>query len=173
MRVRLEAENVNSIVEGDCILFNARLREKPLPQNPTDFNYSNYLLTHGISGQVYVPEDSWAKINLDASKYIGWRSELLRYRRQMLETYRKYIPDANALAVISALTLGDKTQLNAGVREVFSETGTSHVLALSGLHLGILFFLFNALLIHPIKRRALRLSMAFFAVLCLWAFTFW
>lgn len=172
VRVRLEAENVNSIVEGDCILFNACLREKPLPQNPTDFNYSNYLLTHGISGQVYVPEDSWAKINLDASKYIGWRSELLRYRRQMLETYRKYIPDANALAVISALTLGDKTQLNAGVREVFSETGTSHVLALSGLHLGILFFLFNALLIHPIKRRALRLSMAFFAVLCLWAFTF-
>lgn len=172
VRVRLENAAANSVIEGDGILFHASVNGELKAQNPTDFNYRNYLLTHGISGQAYVRNQYWIKMRDEGAQQMGWRSQLLRYRRTMLQTYRKYIPDANALAVISALTLGDKSLLHTGLREVFSETGTSHVLALSGLHLGILFFLFNAFLIRPLGRRSQRIVMSLFTVACLWTFTF-
>ena len=59
-------------------------------------------------------------------------------RGKVISLYRELGFDDDELAVLSALTIGDKTDLSESVRESYSIAGASHILALSGLHIGLL-----------------------------------
>ena len=67
-------------------------------------------------------------------------------REALLERYRMATDDDDAYAVLAAMTLGDKSALTRGLRETYSVTGASHVLALSGLHLSIIYMLLSWML---------------------------
>lgn len=69
-------------------------------------------------------------------------------------------------AVVSAMTLGDKTALNKETKDIYSISGASHVLAVSGLHIGIIFQLF-ILLMGGRKRSLLSISISLIAI---WAY---
>ena len=73
-----------------------------------------------------------------------------------------------AYAVLAAMTLGDKSALTKELRETYSVTGASHILALSGLHLGIIYLLLFRLMQG---RRRFWLSQAVIIV-SIWAFVF-
>jgi len=73
-----------------------------------------------------------------------------------------------AYAVLAAMTLGDKSALTSEIRETYSVTGASHVLALSGLHLGIIYMLLSRLML---RQRRFWLSQTVI-VMCIWAFAF-
>ena len=62
----------------------------------------------------------------------------LELRHQLLNRYKSLQADDDQYAVLAAMTLGDKSALNKELREVYSVTGASHVLALRGLHIGII-----------------------------------
>jgi len=96
------------------------------------------------------------------------RLQFLRWRHNLLERYRQTPMEDEAYAVLAAMTLGDKSALTRELRETYSVTGASHVLALSGLHLGIIFMLLNGL---TLGRRRFWLSQVVI-VLCIWAFAF-
>ena len=68
-----------------------------------------------------------------------WRNQIESKMREMQISDQDY-------AVITAMALGDKTALDAETKDAYSIAGTSHVLAVSGLHIGIIFQLFILLL---------------------------
>ena len=70
----------------------------------------------------------------------------------MVSLYQKLGFSGDELAVLSALTIGDKTELSDSVRESYSVAGASHILALSGLHIGLLYTMIFFIL-KPIARR--------------------
>jgi reactive intermediate/imine deaminase len=70
-----------------------------------------------------------------------------RVRRKAMTHLAAYGVSDDAYAIVGAMTLGDKTALSDAARETYSVVGVSHVLALSGLHLGIIFMLLAAILI--------------------------
>lgn len=72
------------------------------------------------------------------------------------------------LAIVSAMTLGDKSMLSREIRTDFSSTGASHVLALSGLHLSILYFLLSFVL----PRRRWRWLVAGVSLALIWSYAF-
>ena len=74
---------------------------------------------------------------------------------------------------LSALTIGDKTELSDSVRESYSVAGASHILALSGLHIGLLYTLLFFIL-KPIARRGNigRCVRSVFLLVLLWTFAF-
>lgn len=96
------------------------------------------------------------------------RVRALYYRQQLLGRYRTIADDDQTYAVLAAMTLGDKSALSADVKDVYSVTGASHVLALSGLHLGIIYMLLSVLLAG---RRRFWLSQVVI-ILSIWAFAF-
>ena len=63
----------------------------------------------------------------------------LEYRQELLDRYRTQSSEEDEYAVVAAMTLGDKSALTKELRETYSLTGASHILALSGLHLGIIY----------------------------------
>ena len=73
-------------------------------------------------------------------------------QEKVINLYRKLGFEGDELAVLSALTVGEKTDLSDSIRESYSVSGASHVLALSGLHIGLLYALLF-LLLKPLTRK--------------------
>lgn len=92
----------------------------------------------------------------------------MEQREKLLERYSDNGIDGDAYAVLSAMTLGDKSALTCDLKDIYSVSGASHVLALSGLHLGIIYMLLSLFL--P-SRRWPALSQLII-ILAIWAFVF-
>ena len=136
---------------GDGILACSTVR--PLTDDTCRFNYALYLRTQHIAGTTFIYHNAWKEVAADLSTLTSaerTRLRLLRWRDRLKEEYRLKGFDENEYAIISAMTLGDKTTLTPDLKDTFATGGASHLLALSGLHLGILYGLL-ALLVP--KRR--------------------
>lgn len=154
---------------GDELLFSARMDAPENRNESLDFDYARYLYHKGISGTAYVPANAWRKISTDGVKPIKIQALLLRER--MIEKFRLWGIGEEQLPVLSALTLGYKGDLDKETRDAYSTAGISHVLALSGMHIGILWFLLNGLLL-PLSRLHLKWLRSLSILMMLWAFAF-
>lgn len=134
------------------------------------FDYGRYLQVHGFTGRCFADSTAWqadpgAWHSLPRTERLKARA--LRWRHgQLLRLHEATQGDSTVYGVLAAMTLGEKSALSAGQRAVYAETGASHVLALSGLHLGILFCLFSMML-RPGRRSVVAVLLA---VLPVWAF---
>ena len=156
-----------SLEPGCLIVFDGKVN-KPSSEG-AGFDYASYLLSHGISGTLRVQAKDWHSLPPDGTE--GLRIRAVRFRRAVIRKYREWGLDGNALAVVSAVSLGEKRALSDQLREVYSTSGVSHVLAVSGLHVGIMcWFLY---LIFPafFFRRAEWLRQ-FLVMGILWAYAF-
>ncbi len=165
VRVQLQGETTPKV--GNRLAFSTHINEKKSKSFPGDFDYEHYLLLHGVSGSAYTV--FWREIS---TTHTDWRTQLLHWREQLLSQYGDFFKDKD-LAILSALTLGDKSQLESDTRQLFSDTGTSHVLALSGLHLSIIFSLLQMLLLHKrLMRRHMLCCANGLIIAALWGFVF-
>ena len=92
----------------------------------------------------------------------------LRQRAKLLERLKGEGMEGDAYAVVAAMALGDKSALTKELKNVYSITGASHVLALSGLHLGIIYTMISFLIVG---RRWQAVSQLL-CILSIWAFVF-
>ena len=92
----------------------------------------------------------------------------LRQRAKLLERLKEEGVEGDAYAVVAAMALGDKSALTKELKNVYSVTGASHVLALSGLHLGIIYTLISFLIVGRCWQTVSQL----FCILSIWAFVF-
>ena len=114
------------------------------------FDYRRYLEIHGFVGTTYIGSRQWQKsrVKLSGLSYLErTRLFFLFQRSRLLGRLKGDGADDDAYAVVAAMVLGDKTALSRELKDVYSETGASHVLALSGLHLGIIYTLLSLLIV--------------------------
>ena len=156
---------------GDELLLSARLSLPRNQGNPDEFDYGRYLRRQGVSGTAYVPAGHWQVVGHDSTRTL--RQMALDYRAQVVALYRRLGFRGDELTVLSALTVGDQDKLGEDIVETYSVSGASHVLSLSGLHIGFLYVLLLFLL-RPVWRRWrwTHLPLMFAVVLFLWAFAF-
>ena len=119
---------------GDELLVSTRLVPPANNGNPDEFDYARYLRRKGYSGTAYVADGHWRKTGHDASRTVS--QVALDYREKVIGLYRSLGFETDELAVLAALTVGDKEELSDDIVETYSVSGASHVLALSGLHIG-------------------------------------
>ena len=161
---------------GEELWVRSRISPPVSARNFDEFDYARYLKRKGISGTGFVASGHW-RFSECRKENEGIATVLYRlaasYRTQIENLYRRLGIEGDELAVLSALTLGDKTDLSESVRESYSVAGVSHVLALSGLHVGLLyalaFFLLRPLLLGGQSGRVLR---SLLLILLLWLFAF-
>ena len=136
------------------------------------FDYRRYLEVHGFTGHTFVSSRKWQKAQIslrNLSRLDRTRLYFLKLRSRLLSRIKTDQADANAVAVVAAMALGDKSALTHELREVYSVSGASHVLALSGLHLSIIFMLLT-LLLGGSKFFTVHCSLL--PLLSIWAFVF-
>lgn len=176
---------------GDELLVSARISPPANNKNFDEFDYARYLIRKGICGTGYVASGKWSilssggyplylSLRPDATNnhYLSASMFYLRniansYREKIISLYRELGFNGDELAVLSALTIGDKTELSESIRESYSVAGASHILALSGLHIGLLYALLFFIL-QPVAKRgnAGRCLRSLFLIVLLWAFAF-
>ncbi len=121
---------------GDQLLLKGQLQPIPKPKNPKAFDYSRYLYFKNIHFQSFVYEQNWTLV----AKYQGnpfWQA-INKRRSHYLQVLQKFIQSDREIAIASALVLGYKAHLTPELKNAYSETGAIHVLAVSGLHVGII-----------------------------------
>lgn len=116
----------------DTIVFNAIPIEIKNQGNPGEFDLQLFWLTKGFSHQLFLgPND----IQFKAAGY--YRSGLFdRMKSSIVETLDLHLKD-EVFAVAMGILLGDKSYLNLELKDAFSGAGAMHLLAVSGLHVGI------------------------------------
>lgn len=95
------------------------------------------------------------------------KQRMVEYRQQLLEQYQKDL-SPEAYSIVAAMTLGDRTSLSSETRQAFNITGAGHILAISGLHLGIIYMVISFL----VRGRRWRVAAQILTILLLWTFAF-
>ena len=155
---------------GDGLQIQSRI-ESNSDWRKGSFDYRRYLEIHGFTGRTFVASWKWQKTRvslLKLSRLERMRLTFLKYRSRLLEKISAHGTDADAYAVVAAMALGDKSALTQELKDIYSVTGASHVLALSGLHLGIIYTLLSLF----VFRRRWQVLSQMVIILSVWAFVF-
>lgn len=122
-----------SLNDGDFIQARGVLYPLPFATNPHQFDYGRYLLSQGNQA-VFHPEHITVLSRSD-----NWADKLRNSLRERI--YRYLYPHSNIIELVNALTIGDRSKINDSLRLNFQRGGLAHLLAISGLHVGIIFLL--------------------------------
>lgn len=154
---------------GDIIAFHAIIEEPHNAGNPGEVDYAAYLRHQGLTGQAFCLPMNWR--NLGRSSSLSLRERMLIARGHIAGVYARHF-EGEALAIVSAMTLGDRTRIDRSLRQLYNRCGASHVLALSGLHLSILFIFLGTVLLRPLRRwgRVGQIAAAALALTLMWLY---
>lgn len=129
---------------GDQLLFEAKVSTVSPAHNPGQFDYKRYLAHKNIHVQGYYPDAEVAILAHDkGSALVAWA---LQKRRHLVAKFEGLLQREDALQLSSALIFGYRTNFNPELLQAFTNTGTIHVLSVSGLHVSIIFYLLHWLL---------------------------
>lgn len=158
----------NRLEIGDYIVFKGQLQTIKNRNNPGEFDYKNYLLRKGVSSWAYLRADDWHKSTLKSRP--GLTAIAAGFQLSLVEQFSKLELSDNQRAVLSALTLGYKEDLSEEVRSSFSSAGAMHVLAVSGLHVGIVYSIVLFVFGLFRKSRFNRILQFIFSILIIWGY---
>ncbi len=135
-RVRLDVTgHLEGVGVGDVVDVVGQFARVRGPRNPGEFDYSAALRALGINVQVFCGEPDDVRVAQAAAKsWRGWQARL-RFHAERLLT--EQLSERTA-AVGTALLLGTRTGITDELRQAFAESGTMHILAISGANVGVL-----------------------------------
>lgn len=138
-----------SLQYGDLVCAVNNFHPIKPPPNPGQFNFKRFMKFKRIYHLAYFPRGKWKVINTHKEKDL-W-GYILQMRYTIVGWLKEYLKEEDESAVASALIAGYKPGLTEHLRKSYASTGAMHILAVSGLHVGIIFLVFNFLL-NPIGR---------------------
>jgi competence protein ComEC len=128
--------------KGDVISCKGRIHYLKDNSNPRSFNYKSHLKYKGVDAQMFLNEGSHRLIEKDNLNSLS--KSAYKIRKWALAIFERRLVNKNQLATACAMVLGYKEHLSDDLYQSFSETGAVHVLAVSGLHVGIICMIFIA-----------------------------
>ncbi len=163
-------ERAKKLVPGQVIGFPVIPKIIKNYGNPFEFDYKKYLRQKKIYRQLYLPANEWKFMATVSSPTLKIKAEL--FREKLLEKYRHQKLGKREQEILSALTLGYKRDLDRKTKRLFSAAGTMHVLAVSGLHVGIVYFIIVFLFGFLRKQKTGRLFFVILTIVLLWVYAF-
>jgi competence protein ComEC len=154
---------------GDLILLKSKIRPVEPPKNPDAFDFKQYLHRQNIHYQAFATIDAVQIIaqnrgNALQQLAINWQQRLLTILKKHLTTDREF-------AVGSALLLGYRDAVGEDVRNAYVQTGSMHILAVSGMHILLIFnglqWIFK---VYKSGNRRFRWTKAIVSLILIWLF---
>ena len=131
----------------DALFLKSNLEEINKPKNPSEFNYKKYLENQQIYHQIRISKKDFLKIENSNKTLKGLAFQI----RKRINTSLKIAGfNSNELAVINALLLGQRQTIDDDLLENYVNAGAIHILAVSGLHIGIILIILQFLL-RPLR----------------------
>lgn len=138
---------------GDSLAFHARILPLRFHDNPQEFNYARYLEKQGISYR-FQPISPISKTGHSEN----WRSFFRTQQATLSAKVERLTQDTTCSELMKAIGLGYKHDIPGEIKQLFITTGTVHLLAVSGLHVGMIYsFLFFFLKWFRLPQRKIKL----------------
>lgn len=153
-RIFVNTEKIPNVKIGNNIKVMGKLRQFEEAANKGNFDSRKYYLSLGFYGKIEA-----GTIEVINSDYSGIRQGLYELRMEIIERLEKLCSDNKGIfsiinnknGIIGAIILGDKTDLDSDIKELYSVSGIAHILAISGLHIS-----FIGMAIYRLLRRRFR-----------------
>lgn len=152
IRVTLEKNTGFTPSYGDILLIKGKLKEPLSPLNPGEFNYKKYLAYKQIHYTIYAKDTACEKTGVDVkNRFYYWS---YKAKDKLLDIIYSSLPD-NEARILDGLMLGNQRAISDDIYDKFKITGTVHILAVSGMNVGLIaFFVFLLLKLMRVKRKA-------------------
>lgn len=160
---------VKSINIEDKIITRNSFINIPKPKNPNQFSYKKYLANQQINNQIFLNDQQFV---LQKNNSLSLNSFVEKSKTSIKNSLANYSFTKDELSILYALFLGEKQLISQELKADYSKAGVIHILAISGLHVGILLLIFLFLL-KPIEY--LKNGFAYkllITILLLWSFAF-
>ncbi|GAC1588744.1 MAG: ComEC/Rec2 family competence protein [Hymenobacter sp.] len=141
------------------------------PLNPGEFDYRRYLECRQVYHQQYIHPDQYRVLRQEPPNVLVAIS--MWAAGQLDGVFRQYIRARREYAIASALVLGIKDEVDLATKQAYTATGTTHIMAVSGLQVGLLFAAMSWVLRGLLGRvRGFRLWSALVGLAVIWSYAF-
>lgn len=133
----LYLKKASGLLPNDVIFFKNNFDSIRTPKNPYAFNYASFLANKRIYSQAFIQDFTTSVV---PEKYFS--GYFLSFREKVVQKINGIYGKNNETDVMKALLLGEKSDLSFDLKQSYAKTGTMHLLAISGLHTGIIYSFF-------------------------------
>jgi competence protein ComEC len=134
--------------------------------NPFAFDYAEYLAKQGIYHRAYIGANAFVLLGEER----GFLEAIAQWQGALIDVFMRADIPEDVKGLLIALVLGDKGSLTNNQRAAFAEAGAMHVLAVSGLHVGIIYLIISSFLFFLGKRSQGRWIRVFIIITTLWLY---
>ncbi|MCP2043807.1 ComEC/Rec2 family competence protein [Pontibacter sp. HSC-36F09] len=155
---------------GDRLLIKGAPLLVAPPANPNQFDYRQYLANKQVYHRHFLQPQQYQFIGSDPPNPVLHYS--IQLRRKLDVLLKESIEERREYGISSALLLGVKDELDNEILQVYNNTGTTHVLAVSGLHVGLIYSVLMLFLVYVNRTRRQKIVVAAFLIAFLWMYAF-
>ena len=153
---------------GDVMLIHAKIKEIDTVKNPYAFDYKKYMQRKEIFFSGYVPSWSWQIIGQFKKNPI--RDKAYQIQHYFSQIFTEAGMSGDEYSIITAILLGNDETMEPELKASYASAGVSHILCVSGMHVGVIFMILNFLL-QPLEySKHLRLLKAILLMLFIWCY---
>lgn len=168
--VQIEKDSLQeNLTIGDVVITNTILESLEPAKNPHGFDYSAFLNSNNIYEQLRLKKNTWRKLH---QNIFSIRQIAYQFRENLIKSLEEKIDNKEVIAITAALILGDRHFIPQELQQEYADAGVVHILAVSGLHIGIMVLLLHFLL-QPLKRFRQGKLLEFVIIISfLWSYAF-
>lgn len=166
--VYIKKKDSSAIIPGDVLL--STIIPQPLKKNtnPGAFDFLSYSKRNGIGFTIMLEDPSqYIKIGQLTTRGNDW---VYRIREKILGIIKQHIKNKQNAGLAEAILIGYREDLDKELLNAYTNTGVVHIIAISGLHLGLIFMLMDLLIRSIADRKRAALAGLFISLPLLWIF---
>lgn len=160
---------INPLTIDEIVIVSASIENFQFSLNPHQFDYPKYMETLGVHHQIRISNDQILQKIAGVSTL---RGKAEKVRNHIISKLKESPLTPNELSIIQALILGQKKDISKEIYQDYAAAGAIHILAVSGLHVGIVYFIL-LFLFKPITHLPYGDTvLSILVVICLWGYAF-
>lgn len=153
---------------GDVLVINSKLKPIDFINHPNQFDYKNYLARKHIYHRLQI-KPTEIEANYVQNEY-NLNAFCNAQRNKLLNILRTNIHDDNSYEMSAALLLGERSDLDPELLKSYSDTGTIHIISVSGLHVGIIFIVLQ-FIFRRIPFLKSKITNCIAILICIWFYS--
>lgn len=154
---------------GDRLIFKKPIQKIINTGNPGAFDYARYCSFQQVFHQVFLRHGQFSLLNENRASV--FKNTIYNTRDYILKTLKKYIPGNNESSLAQALLIGYRLDLDKDLLQAYSNIGVVHLIAISGMHLGLIYFFLVWIFTRIPGIKKSKLSRVVLTLFCLWFFS--
>lgn len=164
------SEDIQKLEYGDVLIIKGSPQRVQGPRNPHEFNHAQYLAYRNIHHQHYIRANQWVLESTGLDR--GLRYYASQARTWTATTIDRFVDGSREQAIVKAFVIGITEGVDDELKQAYTASGAMHALAVSGLHVSILYGVL-LLILRPLdKHPAGQWTVALVSLFVLWMFGF-